>query len=282
MTVCIAGIQRIPSPQIIAVTDQRVSLFGGWFSKEGQEKHLYIHKNWLAMFAGGVEETSLMIKEIRSAMEKLTTNSHEEVVNYCRKAFAKARRRLIETQILPEYDLLSYEEYKSLITTDKAQHLVVQAAIANADEKWTLLFAGFDDNLEPHIFVISGPGKVEYCDSQEVASIGSGAVASLFWLSFYDYRSQSSPGQSIFGILSSKFFAERASDVGRETICEILDARRGCTFELNNKQIEAARKGWESLPKISTATAEEITNELLDIQGRFDSYTASERSRLGS
>ncbi len=81
-----------------------------------------------------------------------------------------------------------------------------------------LLFADFDDTESPHIFVIAGSGNVEYCDFQGRAAIGTGGLAAPLWMSFYGYASPMKLADRVFGSVSAKFFAERASDVGKETI----------------------------------------------------------------
>jgi 20S proteasome alpha/beta subunit len=98
-------------------------------------------------------------------------------------------------------------------------------------ENWSLLFAGFDDTGSPHIFVIAGSGNVEYCDFQGRAAIGPGSLATRLWMSFYGYASPMKLADQVFGSVSAKFFAERASDVGKETIVVVKTnwfRTRGC------------------------------------------------------
>jgi len=166
MTVCIASIHRDKKrgPSIIAASDRRISLFGGWFSDEGRSKFRSIHSEWQALFAGGTEETKLMLDAITLAMKKVKANRLERVVNCCRQAYAKQRVRLIETQVLPDFDVSAYLEYKALRQSDEGLYAEITKAVQHAQENWSLLFAGFDEDSAPHIFVISGPGRVEPYD----------------------------------------------------------------------------------------------------------------------
>ncbi len=95
MTVCIAGIKdegRTGKSSIMLICDRRISLFGGWFSQEGNAKYTQVHRDWFGMFAGGVEETNLMLKEVNRSLAKLKSTPFEEVVDHCRSAYGKLRK----------------------------------------------------------------------------------------------------------------------------------------------------------------------------------------------
>jgi hypothetical protein len=117
VTVCIATIHREtvnnqPLTRILTASDRRISLFAGDFSEPHAIKFTSVHPQWMAMFAGNVEETRLMLKAIAKALENIPDNSFEKVVEYCRPAYIKQRRRLIETEILPDFDLLKYSDFQ--------------------------------------------------------------------------------------------------------------------------------------------------------------------------
>jgi ATP-dependent protease HslVU (ClpYQ) peptidase subunit len=234
VTVCIAAIlfDENRSPSIITACDRKIALLGGWFSDETATKVSGIAPNWMAMFAGYTEETTQMLKGVSEAMKKLKANTFERVVDCCRKTYAKQRRKLIESDVLPDYDLRTYSEYAALRQSDRAFFLEVEAQVRKAEENWELLFAGFDKDRVPHLFVISGSGKVSYCDQQKRAAIGTGAPAALVWLAFLEYGNVINLGDALYSVLTSKFFAERASDVGEETIAGYFEPDRDFTLIL--------------------------------------------------
>jgi len=240
------------------ICDRRISLFGAWFSQDGHAKFTQVHHDWFGMFAGGIEETNLMLKEVNRSLSDLKAVPFEKAVDHCRLAYSKVRKRLVETQILPEFDISTYQQFKRLKRKDEALYLKIQDKISSAEENWNLLFAGFDGLRTPHLFVISGPGNVQYCDSQKYAAIGSGAFAALVWLSFCGYGSRRPLGELLFGAMSAKFFAERAQDVGEMTVVSTVRSDMYGLLHFNQEEIAKVRAAWNALPKFSEDAVKEL------------------------
>jgi hypothetical protein len=274
MTVCIASIHRDKKtgPSIIAASDRRISLFGGWFSDEGRAKFRSIHPEWEALFAGGTEETKLMLDAITLAMKKVKANHLEKVVNCCRQAYAKQRVRLIETQVLPEFDVNTYREYKALRQSDDGLYAEITKAVRDAQENWSLLFAGFDEDSAPHIFVISGPGRVEPYDYISRAAIGTGAVAALFWLSYQGFAARPGIGEAVLAAVWAKFFAERATDVGEQTIVTVMRPNRDYAIGLSDEEVKGARDAWDKLEKTDAPTATSIERKIESTFSLYDAF----------
>jgi hypothetical protein len=268
VTVCIAGIHEDrEGSSLMLICDRRVSLFGGLFSQDGYAKYTQVHRDWVGMFAGSIEETHLMLQEVRRAIGQLKVGSFEKVVKCCRLSYMNVRKRLIETRILPDYDMASYLEFTKATRSDEALYLKIREKITEAEEGWNLLFAGFDNTRTPHIFIVSGPGNVEYCDSQKVAAIGSGAFAALFWISFYGYHSRRSLGELLFGAISAKFFAERAQDVGQTTVVTTIRSDIHGLFHFNDDEIRSIRDAWNGLPKYSEGAVKQLESRMAAAYG---------------
>jgi hypothetical protein len=268
VTVCIAGIKdegRTGQSSILLVCDRRISLLGGWFSQEGNAKYTPVHRDWFGMFAGAVEETNLILKAVNKSLAKLKATPFERVVKQCQATYRNIREMLIETQILPEFDIRSYQEFKQLEKEDEAFYLRIKAKITTAEEDWTLLFAGFDEVRAPHLFVISGPGRVEYCDHQKVAAIGSGSFAALFWLAFYGYHPQRSLGELLFGAISAKFYAERAHEVGPTTVVSTIKSDVPALFHFNPSDVSMVRRFWDAMPKFDEATTKLFEQQMQQV-----------------
>jgi hypothetical protein len=272
VTVCIAGIHegRVGA-SIMLVCDRRVSVLGGWFSQDGNAKYTQVHTDWFGLFAGDVEETNLMLREVNRSLAALKAVPFETVVKRCRLAYAKVRKLLIETRVLPEFDVSTYRKFQELKRTDEVLYLTIKDKVTAVEENWNLLFAGFDNRRCPHLFIISGPGIVQYCDSQKYAAIGSGAFAALVWLAFYGYGSRRPIGELLFGVLSAKFFAEKASDVGQTTLLSTVKSDISALFHFNNDEVSAVKKAWEGLAKYPDASAKDLENKMAMTYQMFSS-----------
>jgi hypothetical protein len=71
----------------------------------------------------------------------------------------RERQRMVETQILPDYDIESYAEFTLLKKDNPEFHLQISAEKSRAEGNWSLLFAGFDSSKRPHLFTISERAK---------------------------------------------------------------------------------------------------------------------------
>jgi len=280
VTVCIAAVhEESARSSIFLICDRRISLFSGWFSQDGNAKYTQVHRDWFGMFAGGVEETNLMLREVNKSLDQLHSVPFERVVDRSRSAYAKVRKRLIETQILPEFEILTYKAFKTLQRSDEALYLTIKEKVIKAEENWNLLFAGFDNNREPHIFVISGPGNVEYCDKQRYGAIGTGAFAALVWLSFCGYHSRKHKGTQLFNVMAAKFFAEKASDVGQTSVVSLVNSDMNAIFHFDDVEVSKVRAAWESLPRESNDAAKELANRMTERDAMVKQFLLSDHPK---
>lgn len=225
---------------LVFVTDRKLSLYGGYFTQDGiSSKFHVVHPEWYAMFAGGASDAVPLLDSIRDALcAKKLQNTLGAVIRVARAAYIEERTRLIESEILPDFDIASYSEYMSLRQNEPDFFEQINDAIKKREEDWHLLFAGFDRRREPHIFLITERGKVTYCDQQRFGVIGSGAFAASLLLSRIDYR-RAQPGELVAAVLAAKFFAETADFVGKTTVAPIGVA--GTEWSSNDRQCRSAR-----------------------------------------
>src|SRR5438067_2247293 len=82
MTVCIAGAHESgdAGASIMLITDSRVSTLGGSFSEDRNAKYVPVHRDWIGMYAGNIEETRLILKEVSRQLFSTTEKSFENVV----------------------------------------------------------------------------------------------------------------------------------------------------------------------------------------------------------
>jgi hypothetical protein len=199
------------------------------------------------------------------------------------------RIRMIETGILPDYDVDDYSEFRKLRTTDSAYYNTINKIIVASEENWNLLFSGFDRDGNPHIFIISERGKITYCDIQRYGAIGTGAFAASLWLSMLGFgrRNKSAPttnetvvgiSRGVASVLTAKFFSETAPEVGQTTIGVITRPFQIGAALLEDGLTETVRTAWNALPKLpDAAVMDPIERELVERFKNMADYDAKYR-----
>lgn len=260
VTVCIAGIN---SGKIIAVKDTKVSFFGGSISAEGMAwKQRTVNRQWEVMFSGDISTLTPMLDAIEEAGKKTKEKGLRHFARTCAHAYRAEREKIIEDEVLPDYDLSTYAEYLALKTGDPTLFGAIGTKISDAEEGWNLLFCGFDDKRKPHLFVISGRGKIQYCDTPGFAAIGSGGWAAHVALASYPYTTYLKRSVAVYCLLAAKFAAESAEGVGRETMLQVLEPGEPLSSFLQDNTIDGIREKWRVLPRIPDGVASEIGLEL--------------------
>jgi 20S proteasome alpha/beta subunit len=262
VTICAAAInQTSESPHcIIAVCDRKLSV--GQISAEGIAwKVQTIHPKWKVMGAGPTSPLVALTDAVKVAVASAKYENLRSFARLCSRAYREERQHIIETDILSEHDVNSYSEYQTLKSQDRTFFDALTAEIKKAEQEWNLLFLGFDKVDRPHLFVITEYGKIQYCDMEGFAAIGSGAWA--FWaaLSQFGFNRNIPRGQAMYGMLAAKFAAESAEGVGRQTVFMIVkpsDRLERMVPGLLPKDIKEVRAGWQELPRIPTGMAGKI------------------------
>src|ERR1700733_13022036 len=228
VTVCIAGINNSQGsgPLIIVACDRKISFYGGSFSAESEaQKITKANRNWSIMFAGNISTLVPLIEAITASIKtEIATVGVRHFARQCSAIYKVERVSLIENEILVDYDISSYAEYRELKKSEPQLYSAISEKIKETEEDWSLLIAGFDAKKRPHIFVISERGRIQYCDIEGFAAIGSGGWRSLGALSSYEFNRWLSFSQAVFGIAAAKFASESEADgVGEETDLVILE-----------------------------------------------------------
>jgi 20S proteasome alpha/beta subunit len=251
VTVCIAAINTSnPWPMIIAASDRKLSMFGGWASSEGAVMKMSgLNKNWTVMFSGPVSAMSAMIDAMKQRTEKLKATDHRSFARLCRTVYREERQPLIESEILGDYDIDTYAEYVALRKSNPQLYSAITSKIQDMEHDWSLLFAGFDRKKQAHIFTISESGKIDFWDRGGYAAIGSGGWRSMLALSSFPFKQQLDLSQAIFGVAAAKFAAEAADGVGEETILTLLEANSESSPVFPDHAIPVLRRMWRELPR---------------------------------
>jgi hypothetical protein len=265
VTICAAGIS---GGQIVAVKDMKLSYFGGAISSEGVLwKQRTVNSQWQVMFSGDISTLTPMLDAIEEAGKKSKEKGLRQFARLCAAAYREERKRIIEDEVLPDYDLSAYAEYSALKSSDPDLFDAIGTKIKEAEEGWHLLFCGFDSKRKPHLFVISGRGKIQYCDTAGFAAIGSGGWAAHIALATYPYSPTLAMPEAAYCLLAAKFAAEAAEGVGKETYLHVFAPGEELYSFVMDKTIESVREKWRSLPRIPDGAADEIKAELDKYEG---------------
>jgi hypothetical protein len=268
LTLCAAGINQFNN-RIIVVCDRKLSFWGGLFSGDGMAfKVADLCPQWYVMFSGPNSPVVPLLHSVVAAAKKLRTNTLRSMAGTCARAYRAERKAIIENEVLAKYDVETYAEYSALKASDRDFYDSLTTEIKKAEEDWNLLFCGFDRNRKPHIFVIAEYGKIQYCDIEGFAVIGSGAWAGMIALTNYPFNSLLSLGEGTYSLLAAKVSAERSADgVGEDTVLAILrPGLMGVVPTLTDEQINDMRNRWSELPRIPEGVDEEIGRDLKDIE----------------
>jgi 20S proteasome alpha/beta subunit len=260
MTVCIAAISHSnPWPLIIAACDRKLSFFDGYVSAEGVAMKIAgINDNWTVMFSGPVSPMTALVYAVTERMEKKKQTNVRTFARLCRAVYRQERKALIESEVLGEYDIESYDEYLAMRKTEPEFHAQLGAKIREEEGNWNLLFAGFCKEGRAHIFTIEEAGKIGFHDAEGYAAIGSGGWRALLSLSSYPFKRSLPLSEAIFGVAAAKFSAESANGVGEETNLTVLEPGRDTSPVFSDPSIKELRKMWIDLPRFPGNNASEV------------------------
>ncbi len=267
MSVCIAGINEWENLiSIFTASDRKVS-WGDMFSAEGMAWKLKtIHAKWRVMFAGPNSSAVALVDAIKTSAANARENRLRSFAKVCSRAYREERQRIIESDILADYDIESYAEFRALKLSDRQFFDELMREIKRVEAEWKLLFLGFDESDQPHIFTITECGKITYCDIEGCAAIGTGSTIAYIGLARVGFNRYMKRGEAMYSLLSAKFEAEKSAEgVGEETIFLTFRAtdRPGKSVPgIAPKGIEKAREKWKSLPKIPDGIADTLASDL--------------------
>jgi hypothetical protein len=269
VTVCIAGINWSQTrPLIIAACDRKISFYGGEFSAEGVAMKIAgINRNWSLMFSGPVSPMVPLIEAIKAKFGRGKAPTGVAIfARQCSEVYRAERRSIIENEVLTDYDIETYDEYLEQKKKEPELYTSLTERIKTEEESWSLLFTGFDSKMRPHIFVIKERGRIQYCDTEGFAAIGSGGWRSLVALSSYPFRRNLSLSQAVFGVAAAKFAAESQADgVGEDTVLAILEPKVDLSPVMSDQRVNNLRKLWKGLDRFPKDAESEIWEGLTEM-----------------
>lgn len=267
MTLCAAGLNyEGKKKRIVVIADRKISFFGGQFSGDIKATKVEtVHENWSVMFAGQHSLLVPMLHAVQSVRLTRSNNTLRVFARLCSRLYREERRTIIETEVLSKYDVENYAEYLKLKSTEADLYAAITKEIESLEENWHLLFFGFDKDNEPHIFVITEYGKIQFCDIEGFAAIGSGAWAAYTTLTSLRYMTGAPVEECVYKMLAAKFVAEESADgVGEESMFAVVDNhhRLNNLWSLTDQIISHLRVQWKERPLVPSDACQLVKGAL--------------------
>lgn len=185
----------------------------------------------------------------------------------CSEAYREERKRIIENEVLVDYDIESYGGYMALRSANKELFDRISEDIHKKEEGWNLLIAGFDREKEPHLFVLAERGKIQYCDIQGFAAVGSGQWRAMVELSTYRFNRNLPLIETIYGVMSAKYSAESADGVGDQSMIGfMLPGRRDIIEYPDEGEFDLKYNFWRNIDRIPRNCEEHIARDLMELE----------------
>jgi len=258
LTVCVAGIHKSYGKNlIIAAFDRKLTTMGGYHSSDGPAwKMSGLNNKWYALLAGDVSAMTAIADAVKAGVRGTSGLNFRDFARHSLKHYKEERKRLVESEVLTKYDVDSYREYLSLKQSDRKLFDAISEKVSDFDDGLNLIMCGFDKDKSAHVFAITGPGNVQFCDIPGRAVAGSGAHAAHFSLDRHPYDKSRPLGECIYAVLAAKFSAEAAEGVGRDTALFVLspELSKKDQAALFTRTVNTVKDQWRSLPRIPEGT----------------------------
>ena len=213
--------------------------------------------------AGRISDGTSFGYALREGLRGNVPANFLDFARYCVGLYKQERTKLIETEVLALYDVDGFADYRALRATDRDYYDAISGKISEFDEALRLMICGFDDDGTPHIFVISGPGNLSFCDAQGYGVIGSGEVAAQISLDKHPYNKWLRLGECIFAVMAAKFSAEPAEGVGPDSILFVFrQGENKMQALLKGEAIRDYKLQWKSLPKTPEGVADDLEQNM--------------------
>lgn len=200
-----------------------------------------IHRDWWILFAGE-DITSIfdIVDYAEGGLDQNAAMAIAEVQEAVKIAFAKKRMENAEALYLTPigWEIERFNAEGNNLLPDFTE---IKTKIDNYTLPIELLVAGFD-NGKGYVFTLYGYGEnrgiPQRSDIPGFASIGSGAIASMYMMYYRDLDPKTSVREAMYYALEGKYFAEQASGVGESTDLFIARPGRDLTQISDEKTIE--------------------------------------------
>ena len=224
MTQIIAALCENKS-ELVLVSDRMVTTADDTLHYDYEPKLEAITDYAMCLLSGTMHEPEI-IDDAR--VEVAGRQNIRQVADILAKHYRNQRIRRLEMEILSRYGITSFDDYynKQQLMHDNT-HRPIMDELEDYEFGLTIILAGIDRNLHPHIYLIDEPGTPMCFDSVGYCCSGSGESHADSVFAFYEYNPSMPPEQALYVAYVAKKRAEMASGVGETTDAWVMDVT-GC------------------------------------------------------
>jgi hypothetical protein len=229
VTVCIAAICSDGEDNaIVAASDTKVS--ASYYSKDlASLKTVSLHPKWDALLAGKIAQKSPVVSRLMKSISRDGSYSGDEIAEKCKDAFIDYQKQLAYEKVLSPFGLTLDAFLKSRRQIGAALYERLWNEISGIDIGLDMMVFGFGRSGVPMIFIVSNPtvekpSFITHCDATNFACIGTGGYLAESSLYGFEQSTSDTIEETIYQVLSAKFLAESATDVGEATYLRVFRA----------------------------------------------------------
>jgi 20S proteasome alpha/beta subunit len=250
MTVCIAAICD-SGQAIVAVTDRMFTLPGVVEFETTEGKIEPIGKTCVALAAGHSPNATEVIATIKDRLQGNQNPLHTKMAEVVKQAYCTVRAEQAEIAVVAPMlgaDFLRWKDRMPLPTyLEKQSQMYGQLAMLQTQQfnlNVDLIIAG-TDNKGAFVDQISNPGVLVPLQKLGYASIGTGALHAVVYLSLCGQTTRRGVAETIAHVYIAKRTAEVAPGVGRETDMAVIGAQLGI-WHCNEAVMKELEKVYEA------------------------------------
>lgn len=276
MTVCIAAIAGpVKAKHIVSIVDMRGSAPQGT-NEQASVKSEWVTHRWQALFAGNDVSPCVPICEAVAKSIGGQPNTCALVMETFEKEYQHYLSRLAAARVLGRWKMTieQFEETgRKKFGPDNFDMLF--SAIQEVRLNCQFLVSGFDEDDQPHLFLVKNPGIAENYDTPGYFAIGDGAAAAFSILGFFRQNIVNSLENTFYNVCVAKYMAESScATVGRSTfLWNRTAADNPSQPHVLYEILAATRKAWEECggrPSIPAGTEEQLTKIIESPQSNIE------------
>jgi 20S proteasome alpha/beta subunit len=268
VTICIAATCNWDgkSEAIVTASDHMVSM--GHFSADNVcAKIEPIHPQWEVMFAADdMTDAEPIINGVRLKISKILgpRMGLKQVMSAFSGVYKQYLKDETERQFLSPFGITVREFMSKRFGPERFPDILNKIKAAHIECEF--LVCGFGAQGEPHIFTMSGIGKVNVYDRLGFWAIGSGQQSALSSLFFHRYNRNLGPLPAVYHVCEAKFMSETAVGVGKVPTFVSLHYQGNKRAYVLEHSVDSIRGFWkkEGCPRVPRGVLEHIGKECIE------------------
>ncbi|MGD0515976.1 MAG: hypothetical protein ABSA26_00440 [Thermoguttaceae bacterium] len=276
MTVCIAAICD-SGKTIVAATDRMFTLPGIVEFETVEGKIEPIGKTCVVLAAGHSPNATEVIATIIDRLQGNQSPLRTKLAEVVKQAYCTVRAEQAETSIVTSMlgaDYIRWKDRNVFLPTylEKQPQIYGQMAMVQSQQfnlSVEMIVAGIDGK-GAFVYQISNPGVLLPLQKLGYASVGTGALHAVIYLSLCGQTPQRNVAETIAHVYTAKRIAEVAPGVGCKTDVVVIDEKRGIWHCGEPVMME--------LDKVYNGYSARVFPELTDLEKAYNEQDKSQSS----